>query len=280
MNNTNEQSSLAIFNNFVVRRIYDNKKEKWYFSVVDVIQLLTNSDRPRKYWSDLKTKLINEGSEVSDKIGQMKIKAINGKKHPTDVADIETLFRLIQSVPSPKAEPVKMWLAKVGHERIVEMADPEKALNRSRMYWQKSGRSEKWIQQRMMGQETRNKLTDYWANHEVKEGKEFAILTNIIHQEWSGLSVKSHKNIKGLKTQNLRDHMSEAELLFTALAEFSTRQFAEVDKATGLDENKVAGHKGGKISKNARVDLEQRTGIKVVSGDNFLESKSKRKLNR
>lgn len=278
MNKTYEQNSLAIFENFKIRRHYIDINETWYFSIIDIIKVLTESNVPKRYWSDLKIKLKNEGSQVYDKIVQLKLVAPDGKKYPTDCFSTADLFRVIQSIPSPKAEPFKLWLAKVGHERIVEMADPEKALNRSRLYWQKSGRSEKWIQQRMMGQETRNKLTDYWANHEVKEGKEFAILTNIIHQEWSGLSVKSHKNIKGLKNQNLRDHMSEAELLFTALAEYSTRQFAEVEKATGLDENKIAGYKGGKISKNARIDLEQKTGRKIVSGDNFLEDKSKKKI--
>ena len=278
MNNINEQSSLAIFENFKIRRVWDSVLEEWYFSVVDIVAVLTDSLDSRKYWNKLAQRLRDEGSEVVTKCHQLKMVASDGKMRITDVADIKTMFRLIQSIPSPKAEPIKMWLAKIGHERVQEMADPEKALNRSRLYWQKSGRSEKWIQQRMMGQETRNKLTDYWANHEVKEGREFAILTNIIHQEWSGLSVKSDKNVKGLKNQNLRDHMSEAELLFTALAEFSTRQFAEVDKATGLDENKVAGHKGGKISKNARLDLENKTGRRIVSGDNFLKSKSKRKI--
>lgn len=221
MNNTNEQSSLAIFENFKIRRIWDETLETWFFSVVDIIQALTQQfdyQTSRKYWNKLKERLVKEGNQSVTNCHQLKLSASDGKKYITDVANAETLFRLIQSIPSPKAEPIKLWLAKTGYERVQEMADPEKALNRSRLYWQKAGRSEKWIQQRMMGQETRNKLTDYWANHEVKEGKEFAILTNIIHQEWSGLSVKSHKNIKGLKNQNLRDHMSEAELLFTALA--------------------------------------------------------------
>jgi hypothetical protein len=186
------------------------------------------------------------------------------------VADPETLLRLIQSVPSPKAEPIKLWLAKVGYERIQDMGDPARCLDRAREYWKQHGRSEKWIQQRMMSQETRNKLTDYWQEHEIKGQDEFAILTNIIHQEWSGVSVKKHKQIKGLETQNLRDHMSEAELIFTALAELSTRQIAESVAATGMKENAQAGKKGGSIAKKARLELEQTTGKKVVTGDNFL----------
>ena len=177
---------------------------------------------------------------------------------------------LIQSVPSPKAEPIKLWLAKVGYERIQDMSDPARSLDRAREYWQQHGRSEKWIQQRMMGQETRNKLTDYWKDHEIKGEEEYAILTNIIHQEWSGVSVKKHKEIKGLKTQNLRDHMSEAELIFTALAELSTRQIAESVEATGMPENAEAGKKGGRIAKKARLGLEEKTGQKVVTGENFL----------
>jgi hypothetical protein len=196
--------------------------------------------------------------------------AADGKQRLTDVATAETLLRLVQSVPSPKAEPIKLWLAKVGYERMREMADPALSLDRARETWQQHGRSEKWIQQRMTGQETRNKLTDYWANHDIKQGKEFAILTNIIHQEWSGVSVKAHKAMKGLQDHNLRDHMSEAELIFTALAELSTRQIAETDDATGMAENKAAAAKGGAIAKQARKALEARTGKAVVSGENFL----------
>jgi hypothetical protein len=191
-------------------------------------------------------------------------------------------LRLVQSVPSPKAEPIKLWLAKVGYERLQEMADPALSLDRARETWQKHGRSDKWIQQRMTGQETRNKLTDYWSGHEIKKGEEFAILTNIIHQEWAGLTVKAHKDIKGLKTQNLRDHMSEAELIFTALAELSTRQLAESVDATGMTENKTAAKTGGRIAKRARLDLESKTGQSVVTGANFLppERRSTKKLGK
>ena len=214
-----------------------------------------------------------EGSQLVTKCNQLKLEAADGKKYLTDVASAETLLRLVQSVPSTKAEPIKLWLAKVGYERMQEMADPARSLDRARETWKKHGRSEKWVQQRMMGQETRNKLTDYWKDHGIKKDDEFAILTNIIHQEWSGVSVKGHKEIKGLKTQNLRDHMSEAELIFTALAELSTRQIAETMNATGMPENEVAGKKGGGIAKKARLDLEAKTGKKVVSSGNFLPLK-------
>lgn len=179
-------------------------------------------------------------------------------------------------MPSPKAEPIKLWLAKVGYERMQEMADPALSLNRARETWAKHGRSDKWIQQRMTGQETRNKPTDYWAKHQIKKGDEFAILTNIIHQEWAEVSVKAHKNMKGLTSHNLRDHMSEAELIFTALAELSTRQIAESVQAIGMRDNKVAAKTGGGVAKNARLELESKTGNKVVSASNYLSPASKK----
>lgn len=268
MNNT-----LVLFENFKIRRIYDEEKEMWYFSVVDIIGALIQQkdfQLARNYWKVLKNRLKKEGSESVTNCNRLKLEAADGKKYLTDVANPETLLRLIQSIPSPKAEPIKLWLAKVGYERIQEMADPEKSLNRARENWQKYGRSEKWIQQRMMGQETRNKLTDYWSKHEVTKEEEYATLTNIIHQEWSDISVKEHKKLKGLKTQNLRDHMTEAELIFTALAELSTRQIAENTEAKGMNENKTAGIKGGRIAKKARLDLEEQTGKKVVAKENFL----------
>jgi hypothetical protein len=269
--------SLAIFENFKIRRIYDEKKELWYFSVIDIVAALTeqtNFQLARNYWNKLAQRLRDEGSEVVTNCQRLKMIAQDGKMRETDVANVETIIRLIQSVPSKKAEPIKLWLAKVGYERMQEMNDPEKALNRSRHYWQKQGRSEKWIQQRMMGQETRNKLTDYWSTHSVKKGEEFAILTNIIHQEWSELSVKKHKSLKGLKTQNLRDHMSEEELLFTALAELSTRRIAETEHAKGLEENKIPAKKGGKIAKDARKALEKKTGKSVITEENYLPNTS------
>jgi hypothetical protein len=265
---------IAIFEGKKIRRIFDEKKETWYFSVVDIIAVLIeqpNFQTARKYWNKLKERLKKEGNESVTNCHQLKLIAEDGKLRETDIADVETILRLIQSVPSPKAEPIKLWLAKVGYERIQETTDPEKSINRGRMNWQRMGRSQKWIQQRMMGQEIRNKLTDYWKDNEVKTQDEYAILTNIIHQEWSDLSVKEHKNLKNLKTQNLRDHMTDAELVFTALAELSTREIAETEKAKGFEENKIPAVKGGRIAKNARLELENKTGKKVVSGQNFLQ---------
>jgi hypothetical protein len=270
-------SDIKLFESKKVRTHWDEEKEIWFFSVVDVIEILTESPRPRKYWSALKTKLISEGSELSQKMGQLKMQAEDGKMRETDVADTETLLRIIQSIPSPKAEPFKQWLAKVGYERMQEIVDPSQSIDRARENWQKLGRSDKWIQQRMTGQETRNKLTDYWKESGVEKSDEFALLTNIIHQEWTGLTVKKHKDLKGLKTQNLRDHMSEAELIFTALAELSTRQIAETEEAKGLQQNAQASKKGGAVAKNARKELESKTGKNVVTGENFLPPKDDNK---
>jgi DNA-damage-inducible protein D len=268
---------LTVFEDYKIRRLYDEETDTWYFSVVDIMQALIQQNdyqTARKYWNKLKERLRKEGSQSVTKCHQLKLQAADGKKYLTDVASAETLLRLVQSVPSPKAESIKLWLAKVGYERMQEMADPARSLDRARETWKKHGRSEKWIQQRMMGQETRNKLTDYWKDHGVQKDDEFAILTNIIHQEWADVSVKEHKEIKGLKTQNLRDHMSEAELIFTALAELSTRQIAETVQAKGVPENAEAGKKGGGIAKRARLELEAKTGKRVVSGGNFLPPKS------
>ena len=270
---------LKLFEENKVRSYYDENTEHWYFSIIDIVGILTESKNPRRYWSDLKAKLTEEEgfSQLYEKIVQLKLKSTDGKKYNTDCANVETLLRIIQSIPSKKAEPVKQWLAKVGYERMKEMADPSTAIDRARETYKKLGRSDKWIQQRMTGQETRNKLTDYWKDHEITEGEEYAILTNIIHQEWSGLSVKEHKNLKGLKSQNLRDHMSEAELIFTALAELSTRQVAENENATGLEENKKSAKIGGNIAKRAKKDFEKRTGSKVVTDNNFLPASKKPK---
>ena len=271
------------FEGKTIRRVYDEATGIWWFSVIDVIHVLTGSNNARRYWSDLKRKLAQEaGSDQPyEKIVQLKMSAPDGKQRLTDVAAAETLLRIVQSVPSPKAEPIKLWLAKVGYERMQELADPALSLDRARQTWQQHGRSDKWIAQRMTGQETRNKLTDYWREHDIKEGSEFAILTNIIHQEWSGVSVSEHKDLKGLKSQNLRDHMSEAELIFTALAELSTRQISESVDATGLPQNKTAAKAGGRIAAQARHQLESQTGKSVVTGESFLpptEKKTVKKL--
>lgn len=274
---------LTLFEDKQIRHIYDEEKEVYYFSVIDIVAILIEKDyqSARKYWNKLAQRLRDEGSEQTvTNCHQLKLQADDGKMRKTDVADIKTIFRIIQSIPSKKAEPIKQWLAKVGQERVQEMADPSKAIDRARETYQKLGRSEKWIQQRMTGQETRNKLTDYWKDHEITEGEEYAILTNIIHQEWSGLSVKEHKDLKGLKSQNLRDHMSEAELIFTALAELSTRQIAEVENATGMEENKKSAKRGGKIAKEAKEKLELETGKKVVTDSNFLPHKQPKQIKK
>ncbi len=267
------KNDLAIFEGHQIRRHYDATTETWWFSVVDIIRVLTQQPdykAAQNYWKVLKHRLKKEGSQLVTDCNQLKMPAADGKNYLTDVATAETLLRLVQSVPSPKAEPIKLWLAKVGYERMQEIADPARSLARARETWQKQGRSAKWIEQRMTGQETRNKLTDYWAGHDIKKGDEFAILTNLIHQEWAGVSVEGHKNLKGLKTENLRDHMSEAELIFTALAELSTRQIAESVAATGMAENQVAAKTGGRIAKKARLELEAKTGRKVVTRENYL----------
>ena len=274
---------LTLFENKRIRHIYDEEKEVYYFSVIDIVAILIEKDyqSARKYWNKLAQRLRDEGSEQTvTNCHQLKLQADDGKMRKTDVADIKTIFRIIQSIPSKKAEPIKQWLAKVGQERVQEMADPSKAIDRARETYQKLGRSEKWIQQRMTGQETRNKLTDYWKDHDITEGEEYAILTNIIHQEWSGLSVKEHKDLKGLKSQNLRDHMSEAELIFTALAELSTRQIAESENATGMEENKKSAKRGGKIAKEAKEKLELETGKKVVTDSNFLPHKQPKQIKK
>ena len=276
------QPQPAIFEEHEIRRVYDESTETWLFSVIDIIQVLTQQPDyqiARKYWNKLKERLGKDGSESVTNCHRLKLPAADGKNYLTDVATAETLLRLVQSVPSPKAEPIKLWLAKVGYERMQEMADPACSLDRARETWQKHGRSEKWIQQRMTGQETRNKLTDYWKVHDIKEGEEYAILTNIIHQEWAEVDVKAHKEMKGLQSQNLRDHMSEAELIFTALAELSTRQIAESMEATGMNENEGAAKTGGGIAKKARIELEGKTGKPVVSAENYLPP-SKKKLGK
>lgn len=272
--------SIKLFESKQIRTHWDTTDECWYFSVIDVIEVLTDSINPRDYWFKMKKRVKSEdGFELSTICRQFKMKAQDGKLRETDASNTQNLLRIIQSIPSPKAEPFKQWLAKVGYERIQEINDPSLSMDRARDHWQKMGRSEKWIQQRMTGQETRNKLTDYWKDAGIKEQNEFALLTNIIHQEWTNLTVKQHKELKGLKSQNLRDHMSEAELIFTALAELSTRQIAESEQAEGMIENAKASKKGGTIAKNARKELEAETGKSVVTNENFLPpAKEKKKI--
>ncbi|MFY8187978.1 MAG: BRO family protein [Flavobacterium sp.] len=269
---------VKIFEDKKIRSHFDVESGFWFFSIIDIVGILTTqptNERARNYWKVLKSRLLKEGNETVTNCNQLKLMAEDGKMRLTDVGNVEQIFRLIQSIPSPKAEPFKQWLAKVGYERLQEIQDPSLSMDRARENWQKMGRSEKWIQQRMTGQETRNKLTDYWKESGVTKQDEFAFLTNIIHQEWTGISVKRHKELKGLKSQNLRDHMNEAELLFTALAELSTRQIAEVEAAKGVIQNAKAGKKGGAIAKDARKALESKTGKSVVTGENFLKPKKK-----
>ncbi|MFA5792902.1 MAG: Bro-N domain-containing protein [Candidatus Gracilibacteria bacterium] len=270
-------NNIIPFEHNKIRKVWHD--EEWYFSVIDVVGVLIDQvdfKKAKSYWTTIKNRLKNEGSQLVTNCDQLKLRSADGKFYKTDVATIETLLRLIQSIPSPKAEPLKLWLAKVGTERIAEIQDPSQAVDRARNFWKKYGRSEKWIQQRMMGQETRNRLTDYWNEHGVKKGDEYAILTNIIHEEWTDLSVKEHKELKELgRSNNLRDHMNEAELILTALAELSTRQIAETISADGLDENKIPAKKGGQIAKHARKELESKTGKSVVSGENFLPSRKR-----
>ena len=266
-----QDTEIRLFEEQKIRTHWDEKSEEWYFSVIDVVEVLTESANPRDYWFKMKQRVkLEDGIELSTICRQFKMIAPDGKMRLTDCANVQSLFRIIQSVPSPKAEPFKQWLAKVGYERIQETADPAQSLDRARENWLRLGHSEKWIQQRMTGQETRNKPTDYWKESGIQENQAFAALTNIIHQEWSGLTVKQHKDLKNLKSQNLRDHMSEAELIFTALAELSTRQIAESEQAKGFVENAKAGKRGGSVAKNARRELEEVTGKSVVTGENFL----------
>ena len=273
------KTNIVLFQQYKIRRSYNTKEEQWYFSIVDIIAILTESDNPTDYLKKLRKRDSAFGIYLGTNCPQVEMVTESGKKRKTLAGNTEQILRIVQSIPSKKAEPFKRWLAKVGFERIQEINDPEKALNRGRDYWQKQGRSEKWIQQRMMGQETRNKLTDYWKDHKVKEGNEYAILTNIIHQEWAEMSVKEHKTLKKLsKPNNLRDHMNEAELILTALAEFSTRKIAESVNATGLNENITPAKKGGRVAYNARKEIESKTGESIVSKENYLP-KPKARLN-
>lgn len=264
-----EDKALTIFENKEIRRHYDESTESWYFSIIDIVEALTDSSNPTDYLKKIRKRDVELGSYIGTNCPQVTMLS-NGKYRKILAGTVKHIFRIIQSIPSQKAEPFKQWLAKVGYERIQEMNDPAQSIERARENWQQLGRSEKWIQQRMTGQETRNKLTDYWKNNGVNKSDEFAFLTNIIHKEWTGLTVNKHKNLKGLKSQNLRDHMTEGELIFTALAELSTRQIAETDASVGLTENVKASKKGGEIAKGARLRLEAQTGKNVVTGENFL----------
>jgi hypothetical protein len=266
-----KENAIKLFQDQRVRVHWDNDQEKWYFSIIDIIGVLTESERPRKYWSDLKSKLKSEGSEVSEKIGQLKMKSSDGKLRMTDVADTEQLLRLIQSIPSPKAEPFKIWLAKVGYERIEETEDPEKAFDRAMETYLKKGYSISWINQRLKSIEIRKELTDEWNLRKVKKGIEYAILTDEITKAWSGMTTREYKDFKELKKENLRDNMTNLELVFNMLAEASTTEISKEKKPKTLNENKQVARKGGKVANAARKQLEKTTGKKIISPLNANE---------
>jgi len=273
-------SNIKLFESKKIRSQWDADAEKWFFSIVDVIEVLTDSPRPRKYWNALKTKLKQEGSQLSQNMGQLKMEAEDGKMRDTDVADVEQLFRLIQSIPSPKAEPFKQWLAKTGYERVEASQDPEKSIDRAMEDYLKLGYSKEWINQRLKSIEVRKDLTDEWEKTGVKKGQEFAILTDIITKAWSDKTVKQYKQHKGLKKENLRDNMTNLELVLNMLAEATTTEISKEKKPKNIDENKIIAKQGGTIAGNTRKAIEAKTGKKVVSSQNakkLLTSKSKKK---
>ncbi|MFT6844983.1 MAG: hypothetical protein ACJAUV_001173 [Flavobacteriales bacterium] len=273
-----ERIAIKLFEQKQVRSIWNDDEEKWYFSIIDVIKVLTESERPRKYWSDLKSKLKKEGSQLSEKIGQLKMPAEDGKMRMTDIADTEQLFRLIQSVPSPNAEPFKLWIAKVAKERIDEIEDPEIGIDRLMETYLKKGYSKEWINQRLKSIEVRKELTDEWDSRGVKKGKEYAILTDEITKAWSGLSVKQYKNHKELKKENLRDNMTNLELVLNMLAEASTTEISIEKKPKSFSENKEVATKGGNVAKAARLQLEKTTGKKVVSDSSAKKMMADKKM--
>lgn len=260
-----KETAIKLFQDQRVRVHWDNDQEKWYFSIIDVISVLTESPRPRKYWNALKTKLINEGSEVSHKLGQLKMKASDGKMRMTDVADTEQLLRLIQSIPSPNAEPFKLWLAKVGYERIEETEDPEKAFDRAMETYLKKGYTVNWINQRIKSIEVRKELTDEWEARGVKKGLEYAILTDEITKAWTGLTTREYKDLKDLKKENLRDNMTNLELVLNMLAEATTTEISKEKKPNTFSDNKKIANQGGTIAGNTRKEIEEKTGKNVVS---------------
>lgn len=267
-----------IFNNEKVRTVWDKESEKYYISIIDIIAALTGSTRPRKYWSDLKKQLIFEGSEVSEKIGQLKLKSQDGKYRLTDVCDIEEMFRIIESIPSKNAEPIKQWLAKLGSERIDEVFDPSIAAQRAVDIYRAKGYDEKWIAKRLKGIQDRKQLTDVWQEGGITDGKEYAILTNEIYKEWSGMTAKEYKEYKGLRKESLRDNMDNLELILTDLSEETAKRLAEKHKPQGLDQNKEVARMGGHAAKVAREDIEKNLGESVVTKQNRLNYEYKDEL--
>ena len=263
-----KEDAIRIFEQKQVRTHWDEEKELWYISVIDVIEALTGTDRPRKYWNDLKTKLKKEGSELSEKIGQLKMRSSDGKFYKTDVADTEQIFRLIQSIPSPKAEPFKLWLAQLASERLDEMQNPEITIDRALEQYLKLGYSESWINQRLKSIEIRKELTDEWKKRGLKDGVHFATLTDIITKAWAGKTTKEYKMLKGLKKENLRDNMTNTELILNMLAEASTKDISQATNPETFEESTKVAQQGGQIAGDARKALEEKTGKKVVTSLN------------
>jgi BRO family, N-terminal domain len=271
-----KNAAIQIFEAKKVRTLWVEADGKWYFSIIDVIEALTDSDRPRKYWNDLKTKLKREGSELSENIGRLKMKSSDGKSYQTDVADTEQIFRLIQSIPSPKAEPFKLWLAQIATERLDEMQDPELSIDRAMDQYLKLGYSENWINQRLKSIEIRKELTDEWKKRGLREGMQFATLTDIITKAWSGHTTKEYKVLKGLKKENLRDNMTNTELILNMLAEAATKDISQAVNPESMEESMEVAQQGGNVAKVALHELEAKTGKKVVSK---LNAKSTLELN-
>ena len=272
----NKNKKIALFEGHHIRRHWDDEKELWYFSIVDSIAVLSKSSDPRNYWKVLKNRLKTEGSEVVTKCNQLKMQASDGKYYLTDTADTETILRLIQSVPSPNAEPFKFWLARVGYERLEETADPELAINRALKTYLKKGYSPEWVNQRLKSIEIRKALTDEWEKRGVKEGLEFAILTDEITEAWAGLTTKQYKNLKGLKKENLRDNMTNLELVLNMLAETATTEISEKREPRDLPEHRQVAREGGTVAGNARKEIEKKTGRKAISAYNFRIARQKK----
>ena len=264
-------NQIKLFEGNQIRSIWDNEREEWYFSIVDIVGVLTESENPRKYWSVLKTRLKKEGNELATICSQLKMKATDGKMRNTDVTDMQGVFRIIQSVPSPKAEPFKMWLAEVGKERIDEIIDPELTIDRALATYIQKGYTREWINQRLQAIQVRKELTDAWQDHGVKVGREYAILTNEITKAWSGMTTRQYKDYKGLKKQNLRDNMTTTELILNMLAETATKDIANATHPQGLEENKKVAKDGGSIAGNARREIEMKTGKSVITSKNAID---------
>jgi len=267
---------IQLFESKEIRSHWDEDNELWYFSVIDIVSILTQSSNPRKYWSVLKTRLKNEGSELATNCSQLRMKATDGKMRLTDVATTEQLLRLIQSIPSPQTEPFKLWLAKVGYERIEAIQDPQKSIDTALSDYLKLGYSQKWINQRLKSIEIRKELTDEWKERGVKEGKEFGLLTDIISKSWSGHTTKEYKKLKSLKKENLRDNMTNLELVLNMLAEATTTEISKEKKPEGLSENKKIAKEGGTIAGNTKKAIEEKTGKKIVSNKNAKDLLEKR----